>query len=295
MLEELAKFIVANTPRAYRAAVQKSGGKFLYRGNDEDDSDTITTDTDKTTPTTNRIGRIQNPDPDLLELATYGNDTAAVGYFQRLEQQLANNSNINHNTNNNTRFVAKPSNGHIATTDPKEANKWGNVVSVWPLLVASATTNTSDEQGGGGEGGGGGTTPSLLFSYVWLQDRSTFYPSTTTTTNNNNINDNDDGNDNDNDHDVLIINERLDDALELKSGREVLFATTTTTTEAAAGNSATTKKNNITPLRRNNNRIRSTALPSSLSSSASASPFLAVPIKFDDALRTQLELLRYGL
>ena len=79
MLEELAKFIVANTPRAYRAAVQKSGGKFLYRGNDEDDSDTITTDTDKTTPTTNRIGRIQNPDPDLLELATYGNDTAAVG------------------------------------------------------------------------------------------------------------------------------------------------------------------------------------------------------------------------
>mmetsp|Transcript_65574 Transcript_65574/g.73168 ORF Transcript_65574/g.73168 Transcript_65574/m.73168 type:complete len:166 (-) Transcript_65574:169-666(-) len=164
-------------------------------------------------------------------------------------------------------FVAKPSNGHIATSDPNEANKWGNVVSVWPLLDSansSVTSSTSDEQGGGAS----------LFSYVWLKDRSTFYPNN----NNNNHDNNGNGND-DNGHDVLVINERLDDALKMKSGREVLFATTTETVIV------TTKKNH-NPSRLNKRKI-TTTLPSL--------PFLVVPIELDDELRKQLELLRYGL
>ena len=263
-IQEIAEFIVSNTPKEYRVAVRNSGGKFLYRG---DDYDTIDTDaTSKVHRRNRRIdGRIDNPNPDLLEIETYGNDTAAVRYFQRLEQRLLL-LNINNTITN--MFVAKPSNGHIATSDPNEANKWGNVVSVWPLLGStnsSVTSSTSDEQGGG----------TSLFSYVWLKNRSTFYPNN----NNNNNNDNNGNGNDDNDHDVLVINERLDDALKMKSGREVLFVTTTETVIV------TTKKNHNPS--RLNKRKRTTTLPSS--------PFLVVPIELDYELRKQLELLRYGL
>ena len=131
------------TPQEFRVAIQSSG-RFLYRGADNDGND-------NDTKPLSLANILQEPLPDLLFPETYNNDAAALAYFQCLEEKLLANSQSWRTFNNNPsrRIKALPSTGHIATSDPQEAGKWGPVVSVWPI----------------------GTE----WSYVWPRDRPTFY------------------------------------------------------------------------------------------------------------------------
>lgn len=182
---ELAVFLATRVPTEFLRAVQASGGKFLYRG-DEPGRECFSWD---------RAIRICSPPPDLLQLETYG-DAKALAYFQALEDRLAFRQKT---------FVAKPSNGHIATSDPLEAGRWGTVVSIWPLLDANLMA-------------------AERFSYLWPAGRRTLYngeeepdSNIPTPTAGNRITNN-----------ALVINEGLADALAANDGREILFATDTT-------------------------------------------------------------------
>lgn len=83
------------------------------------------------------------PEPDLLMPGTY-DDPGALMYFQCLEKRLLNTGNI----------LARPSLGHIATSDKSEAAQWGEAVSIWPI----------------------GRT----LSFVWPRHRKVFCPTSTT-------------------------------------------------------------------------------------------------------------------
>jgi hypothetical protein len=117
-LDDWADWICAYTPPSFRHAVQESN-HFLYRGAEDNN------------------GILQHPASDLLVEGTY-DDPAALQYFRCLEQRLDQAS-----------VRARPSNGHVATSDPNEAGQWGPVVSVWPL----------------------GTE----WSYVWPKDQTTLF------------------------------------------------------------------------------------------------------------------------
>lgn len=177
---QLAEWICLYTPKSFRKAVQETRN-FLYRGADNDVEG-------------GSYYLLQQPEPDLLLPETYGNDPSAVKYFECLEARLGRS--------NNRPFQAKPSNGHIATSDPTEAAKWGDIVSVWPL---------------------GGRTDDDEWSYVWPRDRNVFYPKQ-----------------NGGEEclsDTLVVNVGLEEALRMKS-REVLFATATNS--GGVGRSTTT-------------------------------------------------------
>ena len=117
-IDDWADLICSYTPSTFRQAIQLSR-HFLYRGGS---SQAIV---------------VEHPGPDLLTEGTY-DDPKALEYFTALEERLGN-------------FPARPSTAHVATSDPVDAGKWGNVVSVWPL----------------------GTE----WSFVWPQERSTFFAS----------------------------------------------------------------------------------------------------------------------
>jgi hypothetical protein len=130
----LVDWICRFTPIGFRSAVQEAG-RFLYRGATEP---ILQQEQQAAQPG----DFLQQPAPDLLLPETYYNDPMALAYFQCLEKRL----------NSQRSYIsAKPSTGHIATSNPDEAGKWGPVVSVWPL----------------GE----------HWSYVWPRDRETFYES----------------------------------------------------------------------------------------------------------------------
>jgi hypothetical protein len=122
-VKEASDLIIKYTPVEFRRAVRDSGGYFLYRG------EAITTP------------KILSPKPDLLDRSTYNNmyNIGAYTYFTNLEKQLKTNN-----------VGARPSTGHIGTTDMAAAKPWGNPVSVWPL---------------GSE-----------LSYAWTKNRDAFYP-----------------------------------------------------------------------------------------------------------------------
>jgi len=115
----ISDFICSYAPLEYRLAVAATG-KFLYRGEDAVSAPNILA-----------------PDPDLLLPGTY-DDEGAIDYFQCLEKRLS------------TITDARPSLGHIATSDQSEASQWGEAVSVWPL---------GDK-----------------FSYVWPEKERLFFP-----------------------------------------------------------------------------------------------------------------------
>jgi len=110
-------FICNYTPHAFRVAVAETK-TFLYRG-----------ENDIYQPI------VLSPEPDLLFPETYDNDDA-LEYFKCLERRL------------NPRIDARPSLGHVATSDKSEAEQWGQSVSIWPL----------------GD----------FFSYVWPRDSKVF-------------------------------------------------------------------------------------------------------------------------
>jgi hypothetical protein len=105
-LSQVAELICTSTPYTFRAGVFKSGGRFLYRGDDDSASDY-------------EFGRICHPLPDLLVPGTYP-EKNALAYFECLEAQLLYQ-------------MVRPSNGHVGTPTASDAAVWGNVVSIWPL------------------------------------------------------------------------------------------------------------------------------------------------------------------
>ena len=119
----LSDLICNYTPRAFRAAVAATG-TFLYRG-----------ENDIYPP------MILAPKPDLLLPGTY-DDPTALAYFQCLEKRLLA-----------AHIDARPSLGHIATSDKSEAAQWGDAVTIWPM----------------GES----------LSYVWPRREKVFFPAPT--------------------------------------------------------------------------------------------------------------------
>lgn len=104
------------TPPSFRQAVQQQD-TFLYRGNEEP---------------LELVPQLLDPEPDLLTEGVY-DDPLAIKFFQCLEQRLES-------------FAARPSTGHIATSDRDEAGKWGEPVSVWPAGTDWAYTWPKDAQ-----------------------------------------------------------------------------------------------------------------------------------------------------
>lgn len=208
-LEILARFIVTYTPREVLEAIRDSGGKFLYRGEEPNDGVSCYFEKDMTIGKTNHspIVRVCDPTPDLLFPETYGNDPLALYYFQQLEDFLVSISATSPTTD--VIFMAKPSNGHIATSDPSEAGKWGNVVSVWPLLPVE-----NDKEGDAPP------QKPARFSYVWPRNQPVFYAADTLkqqyTKNIKQF-----------DSQSLVENEKLREALIEANGREVLFSFST--------------------------------------------------------------------
>lgn len=203
---ELAQFVVTHTPRTVLEAVKDSGGKFLYRGEEARDScyqEQVVVES--TTSSTSLLVRICNPPPDLLMAETYDYDPVALDYFQRLETSLTQQFAI----------IAKPSIGHIATSDPQEAGNWGNVVSIWPLELQSNYSNNKNNFNPQAQ------PPQQRFSFVWPADRSVFYANETK-------------NNTQNDATALVANARLRTVLEAKEGREVLFASFTNGRQSSA-------------------------------------------------------------
>ena len=199
---ELAKILIEVTPKAFRRAVQMSGGRFLYRGstsssNSSNDSSSPNDDNEnercRVIPVANELGvvRLCDPQPDLLLPETYGNDPQALLYFRCLEERLRLRHRRQLQQKQQT-FFASPSNGHIGTSDPNVASQWGDsVVSVWPI---------GDE-----------------ISTVWPKDTSVFYPPTTSA----NLDSKNCPRD-----ERLVIDSRLEEALR-RQDREVMFSTRT--------------------------------------------------------------------
>jgi hypothetical protein len=240
----LAEWICRFTPASFRAAVQETN-HFLYRGATE------------TVLKQQQAALLLQPAPDLLFPETYDNDPMALAYFQCLEDRLDQEFDGNNRSSQQQSVVqAKPSTGHIATSNPEEAGKWGPVVSVWPIVAG-------DDQ----------------WSYVWPRDRETFYD------NDSDAAHHDRGPSSSKsscrDEDQLIIDIGLVEALQ--KPREVLFATTGL--QPARSAAATTR----TALP----RIISMIKPSS-SLIVAPSAFLAISQDQDERLRNKLATRNYG-
>jgi len=115
----LAQYIRNHCNRHFLSSVINSGYKFLYRGLSPYQSDVMLQSNSINSGTA--VIKITGEPCDLLDSETYQSDDAAK-YFQSLEEQMkARGLNI------------RPSNGHLATTCPKEASRWGDAASIWPL------------------------------------------------------------------------------------------------------------------------------------------------------------------
>jgi hypothetical protein len=106
-LQNAVDLICDSTPVSFRQAALQASESFLYRGEDEHLFGAQT-------------AAILHPTPDLLVEGTYS-DPEALQYFQRLEEKLPCECRV------------RPSTGHIGTSNPNEAARWGLPVSVWPL------------------------------------------------------------------------------------------------------------------------------------------------------------------
>ena len=168
LLDTVVDVICSYTPVDFRESIRKANN-FLYRGSGKElKYSYLPLDDRAKLPSTPLL--INNPEPDLLIEGTY-DDPMAIDYFRCLEDRLGN-------------FPARPSTGHIATSDPVEAGKWGRCVSIWPL--------------------------GKNWAYCWNPKSSVFFPSST-----NNHGGKCQG-------DEFILNQQLVDALRDK--REVLFS-----------------------------------------------------------------------
>lgn len=111
--KETAQFILKICNSEFLSSVIKSKYNFLYRGLSQDESEAVVNG--------NALSAIiiNNEPYDLLDPGTYQSNESAA-YFQSLEYEMRG-------------MPIKPSNGHLATTCPKEAAQWGRAASIWPL------------------------------------------------------------------------------------------------------------------------------------------------------------------
>jgi len=193
---DVVECICKYTPTAFRAGVRRSGGSFLYRGGGLTLGNADTKYNLEFPPVLAKKKLLQklcawtqNPTPDLLSLETY-NDPMALNYFECLERRLSLPTTSSQTPKTSllsySLKIAKPSNGHIGTSDPQQAGQWGDVVSVWPLGNS--------------------------LSYVWPRDRTVFFPYPNTAQNSSRVCN----------EDSLVINNHLANALEGKN-REIMF------------------------------------------------------------------------
>ena len=133
----IASYICKNCNSDFLSSVIRSKYRFLYRGLSPDESEAVTS-------TSNDLAAIIiNDEPfDLLDSRTY-NSMDSVTYFESLEYEM-----------NAMEIPLKPSNSHIATTNPKDASRWGKAASIWPL----------------GEKG---------VEFAWIEDGGLFWPGRT--------------------------------------------------------------------------------------------------------------------
>ena len=128
----IALYICKYCNTDFLSSVTRSKYKFLYRGLSPDESEAVMTSSN------DLAAIIIHSEPfDLLDPRTY-NSTDSVTYFETLE----------HDT---MEMPLKPSNSHIATTNPKDASLWGKAASIWPL----------------GEKG---------VEFAWIEDGGLFWP-----------------------------------------------------------------------------------------------------------------------
>ena len=107
-VREAVGMISTSCNRRFLYNVVASDYNFLYHGLDPEEA---------TTPS------IMASKPcDLLNPETYGSEMAAA-YFAALDKRMAEE----------LKSPVLPSNGHLATTCPKAAGKWGVAASIWPI------------------------------------------------------------------------------------------------------------------------------------------------------------------
>ena len=130
----IASYICKYCNTDFLSSVTRSKYKFLYRGLSPDESEAVMTSSN------DLAAIIIHSEPfDLLDPRTY-NSTDSVTYFETLEHDM-----------NAMAMPLKPSNSHIATTNPKDASLWGKAASIWPL----------------GEKG---------VEFAWIEDGGLFWP-----------------------------------------------------------------------------------------------------------------------
>lgn len=129
-LDDALKVIKKECPYGFLYEVASSGAKFLYRGENIGLGTGTSDDSDDVNSIKSDCARM-NPKPDLLVPGTYDSDEA-LRYFHNLEEYLKDLEAFMNFGGRNV-VLAKPSNGHIATPSIKEASKWGEPVSIWPL------------------------------------------------------------------------------------------------------------------------------------------------------------------
>lgn len=132
----IASYVCKHCNTDFLSSVTRSKYKFLYRGLSPDESEAGMSSNDL-------AAIIIHSEPfDLLDPRTY-NSTDSFTYFETLEHDM-----------NAMEMPLKPSNSHIATTNPKDASLWGKAASIWPL----------------GEKG---------VEFAWIEDGGLFWPGRT--------------------------------------------------------------------------------------------------------------------
>ena len=113
--KQIAEYITKECNSEFLRSVVKSNYNFLYRGLSPEQSKVVGSGKKS------RAILLKNEPFDLLDPSTYESNEGAA-YFQRIEDDMISKG-----------LNMKASNSHMGTTCPKEASKWGQAVSVWPL------------------------------------------------------------------------------------------------------------------------------------------------------------------
>ena len=122
-IKTTAEFIEKHCTKILKAT--KRTGRLLYRGRDSVKSSVK-----------DQSSLVISGSSDLLLPTTYSSAVAAQ-YFTALDEYISTHPRAGleyfQDSDLNTRAVAKPSNGHIATSIVEEAGMWGAVYSCWPI------------------------------------------------------------------------------------------------------------------------------------------------------------------
>ena len=176
VMEECIDWIDRYCDRIFLHAVIASDYHFLYRGISTATATTTTTtlatdivlvDAPHAATTPARQLSLPSPLPtmqhdmtDLLQVETYGRD--GLEFFQKIEQVLLEPESM----------MVRPSVGHLGTTIPIDAARWGEyAASIWPASLSSSSLGHRPAHPDPAVAG----TPN---SYAWFCDGGLFYDPT---------------------------------------------------------------------------------------------------------------------